>query len=381
MDCTDGAGNTGTGSKSFQYDGTAPTVTVTPDRLADHNGWYNHAVVFSAAATNNGPSGAGSCDADETYSGPDSASASVLMDCTDGAGNTGTGSKSFQFDKTAPTNVTTSLNRSPDHNGWYNQPVGWTTTGDDAPSGIDTCSNGTYSGPDGSGKKVSGHCTDKAGNASADADSATFDYDASAPQNVAVTGFADGAVFYTGGALPTPGCSTPTDTVSGVATSSGPTKIADTRNANGVGSVTYRCSATDNAGNSASDTKTFVVRYGGNPRILQPINADNTSVFSRGRAVPVKFQLAGDEPNGFSVAGWSLQRLSVNCTAFDSVDAELEPIVENPSNTFRYDAAADQYVNNVSFKDQPVGSCWKVRVTLNDSPTTSFESAVFKLQK
>ena len=54
-------------------------------------------------------------------------------------------------------------------------------------------------------------------------------------------------------------------------------------------------------------------------------------------------------------------------------------MAENPSNAFRYDAGDDQYINNVSFKDQAAGTCWKVRVTLDSGQT--MESAIFKLQK
>src|SRR5207249_9446708 len=85
--------------------GTAPTVVVSPVRGSDFNGWYNHAVKFSAAASAKGPSGAGSCGADSTYSTPDSATASLTLHCTDGAGNDGSDTAHFQYDGTAPTVV------------------------------------------------------------------------------------------------------------------------------------------------------------------------------------------------------------------------------------------------------------------------------------
>ncbi len=179
--CTDVAGNSAAGVQSddFMIDKTAPTVTVTPDRSPDQGGWYNHAVVFSAAASSNGPSGAGSCDLDETYSGPDDASASVSMDCTDGAGNTGTGSASFQYDGTAPT-VSATPSRSPDHNGWYNHAFSVSYTGTDDTSDIDECdADDNYSGPDTSSGSVSGSCTDNAGNSGSA--SYGFQYDATDP--------------------------------------------------------------------------------------------------------------------------------------------------------------------------------------------------------
>ena len=42
--CTDNAGNTGSTSLTIKYDSTPPTVTGTPARQPDANGWYNHAV-------------------------------------------------------------------------------------------------------------------------------------------------------------------------------------------------------------------------------------------------------------------------------------------------------------------------------------------------
>jgi hypothetical protein len=72
----------------------------------------------------------------------------------------------------------------------------------------------------------------------------------------------------------------------------------------------------------------------------------------------VKFRLAGDEASGFSVAGWKLERVQVSCASFDTLSATNKTLSEQPSNAFRYDSTADQYVNNVSFIDKAVGTCW-----------------------
>jgi hypothetical protein len=200
-----------------------------------------------------------------------------------------------------------------------------------------------------------------------------------------VDGFDNGAIYYLGDTLPTPSCDDDDD-LSGVAsggggTLSGPTGTGPS-NPNHVGSFIYSCNgAVDNAGNvqTVADTKTFWVYYAGVSGILQPINYDNTSLFSRGKAVPVKFRLAGDESTGFDFSSWSLQRVQVTCGVFDADDAVLESLVENPSNGFRYDSTADQYIYNANFKDQAAGTCWKVRVTLDSGQVLN--SAVFKLQK
>jgi hypothetical protein len=104
--CTDNAGNTSSAatSPSFDYDATAPAVTVTPDRTPDSNGWYNHAVVYDTAGTDatSGVSDA-DCTANQTYNGPDGTALTLAGSCTDAAGNVGNGtSLAFQYDATAP---------------------------------------------------------------------------------------------------------------------------------------------------------------------------------------------------------------------------------------------------------------------------------------
>ena len=181
--CSDEAGNTGSTSFLFKYDATGPSAAATPDREADHNGWYNHPVTVTFSSTD----ATATCASAVAYSGPDSGTASVTGSCTDPAGNSTPATFNFKYDATAPIGVATTLDRIPDHLGWYNHAVGWTTTGSDATSDIASCSSGTYSGPDGSGLTVSGTCTDVAGNTSAEASSAPFDFDATAPTDVATT--------------------------------------------------------------------------------------------------------------------------------------------------------------------------------------------------
>jgi hypothetical protein len=261
-------------------------------------------------------------------------------------------------------------------------PFAWTCS--DATSGIDD----TFGG--GCPSTLSGTITaqgttnftdqvkDQAGNLSSSVDR-DLNLDNVAP-STSVTGFHAGEIFTTGNPLPGVGCTTPSDATSGVASSSGPTKTADTRNVNGVGDVTYECSATDNAGNSSTDSRTFTVQYGGLSGILQPINPDNTSLFKRGQAVPVKFRLAGDEYVGFSTSGWTIQKQNVACQAFDGVDAVLEDVTSNtPTALFRYDPSADQYIFNADMKNLAVGSCWNFKVRLDNGQT--LYSAVFKLAK
>jgi len=180
--CMDQAGNSASHKDgNVSLDKTAPTVSVTPDRAADHNGWYNHAVTYSTTGSSDALSGIDSCDAAITYSGPDSGTASVTLHCTDKAGNQGTGTANFKYDVTAPAGVSGAPNRSPDHGTWYNHQVDIVFSGSDAISGIDSCTTIHYSGPDASSVTVNGSCTDLAGNTSAAVASSAFNYDATPP--------------------------------------------------------------------------------------------------------------------------------------------------------------------------------------------------------
>jgi len=67
------------------------------------------------------------------------------------------------IDRTPPA-LAPRTSRPPDYNGWFNQPVGFRFQGQDATSGIRSCSSGTYGGPDGAGVVVRGSCQDVAGN-------------------------------------------------------------------------------------------------------------------------------------------------------------------------------------------------------------------------
>ena len=80
----------------------------------------------------------------------------------------------------SPPSVDGSVARDPDGNGWYTKPVPFSFSGDGGPSGIGSCSSGTYGGPDGGAVSISGTCTDGAGNSASS--SFTIKYDATAPE-------------------------------------------------------------------------------------------------------------------------------------------------------------------------------------------------------
>jgi hypothetical protein len=178
--CTDHAGNASASvAFDFKYDSTAPVATATPDRAADHNDWYNHALTVTFSGSD-ATAGLDSCDAPAAYSGPDTAGVSVSGNCQDHAGNTASASYSFKYDATAPVSVAAAADRATDQNGWYNHALTLTWTGTDATSGIAACTKTSYAGPDAAAASVQGYCSDAAGNSSAPVEF-RFSYDATAP--------------------------------------------------------------------------------------------------------------------------------------------------------------------------------------------------------
>jgi hypothetical protein len=161
--CRDGAGNVSAASSTLQYDATPPSVNASTDRSADSGGWYNHQFTVSFSGSD-GTSGIDSCAGTGTYSGPDTAGASLSGSCVDKAGNRATGSLSLKYDATPPS-ADAKPARAPDDNGWYTHSVAVAFSGSDALSGVAGCTAAkTYDGPDSGGARVAGSCSDNAGN-------------------------------------------------------------------------------------------------------------------------------------------------------------------------------------------------------------------------
>src|SRR6185369_15285403 len=167
--CVDNAGNSNTGTYgTFKFDATKPTVNVTPNRVADHNGWYNAALDFTTGCsdTTSGVDASGTLNP-ATYTAPDSATAtSAPGTCVDNAGNSNTGTYgTFKFDATKPV-VNVTPNRVADHNGWYNAALDFTTGCSDTTSGVDasgTLNPATYTAPDSAtATSAPGTCVDNA---------------------------------------------------------------------------------------------------------------------------------------------------------------------------------------------------------------------------
>jgi hypothetical protein len=141
----------------------ADTVTYTCDPApGDCSGWYREPVrltwsVPSAYDTEG-------CD-NRTYS-TDTAGTDNHCRATNGSAVVDT-TVTVRVDQTPPVVAGGAPDRPPDAAGWYTSPVGVRFGGSDATSGLASCTDTTYSGPDSAAATVSGTCTDVAGNTAA----------------------------------------------------------------------------------------------------------------------------------------------------------------------------------------------------------------------
>ena len=163
--CTDVAGNPASGGATIKYDSTGPSVS---GCTRARRGFQRLVQPPGRCLVRRGGQRLRArrlLRRKETYSGPDGMG-SVSGSCSDVAGNTGSGAVQIPYDATAPTVKELVTARPADAAGWFNHPVGVTFTGDDAGSGVESCSSVTYGGPDSATAQVSGTCRDKAGHES-----------------------------------------------------------------------------------------------------------------------------------------------------------------------------------------------------------------------
>lgn len=149
-----------------------PQCTPAP---ADCSGWFRADVTLTwnvdpATAMRTG------C-ADETFTS-DTAGAVRSCSASDDTGSA-TSEVTIRRDVTPP-DVGPGQARAADADGWYNQPVTITFSGQDATSGLASCAPVTYQGPDTAAGSAVGTCTDVAGNAGSSAPF-SFKYDATGP--------------------------------------------------------------------------------------------------------------------------------------------------------------------------------------------------------
>jgi hypothetical protein len=157
-----------------------PSLTYDCDPAPDDcSGWFRSAVQlrWDWPQLTADPS-AGNCTK-QTFTS-DTKATNVHCEVKDQASGDTTGrTVTIHIDRTGPTVTGPGLGRPPDTGDWFNHPVGFGFSGQDATSGIASCSGGTFDGPDGAAVSVTGSCRDVAGNVTSGA--FTINYDATPP--------------------------------------------------------------------------------------------------------------------------------------------------------------------------------------------------------
>jgi hypothetical protein len=346
-------------------DTTPPVISKVVTGTLGNNGWYTSDVNvdWTVSDPESAISSQSGCDDFSITSDQQEAT----YTCTaKSSGGTSNDSVTIKRDATKPTDVSGSPDSGPDHNGWYNQPVDFTFTGQDATSGIAGCSTLTYSGPDGTGKTVDGRCTDNAGNQSALVASSPIDYDATAPTNITFSGISNGDKFDFGDvpAQSSLGCSAEDATsgfdscsiVSGYGTS--------------VDNHTLTAKAFDQAGNSATNTLSYSVIGWTLKGFYPPVDMGIHNTMKGGQTVALKFEifktLSGAELTDTSVIKTFTQK--VNCTTSGGVDAVEDFATGNT--TLRYDTTSGQFIFNWKSPKAP-GTCYRVTMTTQDGSSIS----------
>jgi hypothetical protein len=157
----------------------APNVAVECSPApADCSGWYRSPVTVTFTPL--GATSTNGCDMRLVAS--DTKGITFLCSASDGV-QTASRAVTIKVDATPPS-VIGEASRFPDFGGWFNHPLGVTFRGTDATSGVASCSSAGYAGPDASPARVTGTCTDVAGNVGTG--SFALRYDATAPAAPAI---------------------------------------------------------------------------------------------------------------------------------------------------------------------------------------------------
>jgi hypothetical protein len=170
------------------------------------------------------------------------------------------------------------------------------------------------------------------------------------------------------------------DDGSGVTACSGTRANGSALDTSSVGTKSFSLTAVDAVGNKTQVTNTYTVGYasagicGGDlgHQILQPINADGSSVWKQGRTVPAKFRVCN--ANGVSVgtagvvSSFALTQILSGTTS--DVDESISSTTSDAS--FRWDPTAQQWIFNINTTNLSAGNTYVYRIQLDDGSSINF---------
>lgn len=348
---------------SAPSDTTPPVIVPSVSGTLGSNGWYVSDVTVSWSVTDPESTITSTSGCGSTTIASDTAGVTLTCSATS-AGGTATASVTIKRDATAPTAVAAAA-PDPNENGWNNTDVTVSFSGTDALSGIDACSEDVLLSSEGADQSASGTCTDKAGNVSATATAGGINIDKTSPVVSLVGGPVDGASYYFGFVPAAPSCSA-SDALSGL---DGDCSVGGYSTA--VGTHTIMATATDKAGNNASDTATYTVLAWTLNGFYKPVDmAPVWNTVKNGSTVPLKFNVFAGSTELTDPA--DVQSLLVVQIAAPGGDATTDPVETTATGgtSLRYDATSHQFVYNWQTPKTP-GKSYRVTLKTLDGSTIS----------
>jgi hypothetical protein len=391
--CYDKAGNQVGWSYSFNYrtDTTAPTtsISLSPAQPNGQHGWYTSPVTVSVSATD--PDDAAStlttrCVLDPAtpptsfatlptgsclYAASGGAAVStdgvhtIYAASEDPSGNAEATVRSttFQIDSTPPQITCGSADTT-----WHGSNVTVSCQASDATSGLATPADASFTlttsvsaGSETANASTGTHqVCDVAGNCATAGPIGPFQVDRKAPSITITSPTATSYLLHQ--AVPaTYACS---DGGSGVASCTGPVASGSNIDTSSAGGKSFTVRATDNVGNSASQTVSYQVGYQFSG-FLPPIdNPSTVNTGKAGRTYPVKFQLT-DASGAYISSLSAVQSVQYQATACGSFSADpTDPLAATATGgtSLRYDASSNQYIYNWA---TPGPGCYTLLVTLD----------------
>jgi hypothetical protein len=356
---TDGAGNSASATVAVKRDATAPDVTFTRTGAEGTNGWYRGQVVLDwtvGDALSGVAATEGCVDRTVTEDGRRSFPCSV----TDAAGNVTSSEAAVDLDATAPV-ITPAVSGPTKGTEWFTGDVSVAWTVSDATSGLADTSgcDAVVVSTDTGGTTYICSALDAAGNDASR--SVTVKRDATAPVLTLTGGPADGAT-YDFSDVPAASTCTASDATSGVAdgcsVAAGATTVGTGR--------TQVATATDRAGNVATETRTYAVAAWRLDGFYKPVAMGTTVVntVKAGSTVPLKFNVFKGGAAMASGIGATFTTTKVGCETGDVED--VVDFVTTGATSLRYDGVAGQWVQNWATPGSAKGACYRVTMRTAD---------------
>jgi hypothetical protein len=109
-------------------------------------------------------------------------------------------------------------------------------------------------------------------------------------------------------------------------------------------------------------------------QILQPINADGSSVFKQGSTVPTKFRVCDSAGHSVGMPGLVTSFALVKVISGTETASVNETVVSTtPDTAFRFDSTDQQWIFNINTKSLSNNKTYVYQITLNDTTTVNFQ--------